>query len=148
MQILNAPSREVCTLRRQRSNTPTAALALLNDVQFVEAARHFAQRLLLTDVTPAAQSTTLNPSESLDHQRLTLAWRMATGRHPEAREVTLLHDLLKELRNDFRSDFTGASELIRQGESSRDESLDATELAAWTVVCNTLLNLDEVIQQW
>ncbi len=148
MQILNAPSREVCTLRRQRSNTPTAALALLNDVQFVEAARHFAQRLLLTDVTPSAQPTTQNSSESLDHQRLTLAWRMATGRHPEAREVALLHDLLKELRNDFGSDVTGASELIRQGESPHDESLDAAELAAWTVVCNTLLNLDEVIQQW
>lgn len=148
MQILNAPSREVCTLRRQRSNTPTAALALLNDVQFVEAARRFAQRLLLATFDKKSSVDQATDQAAVDRQRLTLAWRLATGRRPTPREIANLQELLLAMRTDFRSDSEGALQLIQQGESPRDETLDVVELASWTIVCNTLLNLDEVIHQW
>ena len=131
MQILDAPSREVCTVRRPRTNTPAAALALMNDVQFVEAARQLAQRLCR--------------SAESDHARLELGFRMVTARPPERTEMEVLVVLLRGFRRQYGQDRAAARELLQVGESRSDEAFDIAELAAWTMVANTLLNLDEAI---
>ncbi len=132
MQILDAPSREVCTARRSRTNTPAAALVLMNDVQYVEAARNLAQRLCrLASPTDAA--------------RLKFGFRLATARQPEADELQVLRRLLEDYRREYAVDPEAAKALISQGESPWDPTLEPAELAAWTMVATTLLNLDETL---
>jgi len=132
MQIFDAPSREVCVVRRERTNTPSAALVLLNDVQFVEAARHFAQRLM-------------RDGDANVEQRIILAFRIATCRRPEAEELQVLQGLYQLALGKYQADPAAAAALLNVGESPRDASLDASELAAWTIVGSTILNLDETI---
>jgi len=134
MQVLDAPSREVCTVRRPRTNTPTAALALMNDPQFVEAAREFAGRIV-------------REGGRTDAQRIHFAWQVATARDPVPSEVEVLLDLLQDARRDYRQDTAGARQLITQGESPPPPQIDAAELASWTLVATTILNLDETMSQ-
>jgi len=130
MLIFDAPSREKCVIQRQRTNTPLQALVTLNDPQFVEAGRAFAQRLI--------QSAETDPSKRID-----LGYRLATARPAAEREIEILTKLLEENRAKFRQDPESAQKFLSAGESPRDESIDAIEHAAWTVVAQTLLNLDE-----
>ncbi|MCB9845291.1 MAG: PSD1 domain-containing protein [Phycisphaeraceae bacterium] len=132
LQIMDAPNREVCTVRRATTNTPLQALVLWNDPVFVEASRAFAQRVLLEDL-PDAES------------RLRRAWRFALGREPSPDESEIFGSLLREQRDAFSRDTTAAEELLKVGESPRDKSLELVEHAAWTVVCNAILSLDETI---
>lgn len=132
MQIFDAPSREVCTVRRERTNTPAAALAVMNDVQFVEAARYFAQRLL-------------QDKELSDGERLSQAFETATARKPSANELAALERLLEKMRSRYAEDAEAATKLIAIGEAPLNEELDPNELAAWTMVASTILNLDEVL---
>ncbi len=129
---LDAPSRETCTVRRSRTNTPQAALALMNDEQFVEASRHFAQRM-----TTQGGKT--------DADRASYAFRLATARQPQAKELEVLLDVYKATLAKFEADKEAAKKLINVGESKPDETLDPSQLAAWTVVANLILNLDETI---
>lgn len=118
-ETLDATSREQCTVRRTRTNTPLQALALLNDEAFFEAARALAQRVLL---------------ESGKEKRMDLAFRLCTARHPSPAEAARLSALLEQLMQRYRADPSSSSKVA-----------DTPELAAWTMLSNTLLNLDETI---
>ena len=132
LTLLDAPSRESCTVRRSRTNTPVAALALLNDTQFFEAARRLAQRMMLEGgATPES--------------RIAFAFRLATARLPRASELAVLRGQFQAQLADFRRDRGSALKVVSVGESPRDESLDVVELAAWTMVANVILNLDETL---
>jgi hypothetical protein len=131
LTAFDAPSREICVVRRPRTNTPLQALVLLNDPTFVEAARALAERALR--------------ASSADGERLAAAFRRVTGRRPAAEERQVLEQLLAEQRRLFGGDPGGAARLLAVGESSRDASLDAVEHAAWTMVAGAILNLDEAV---
>ncbi|MFO0945591.1 MAG: DUF1553 domain-containing protein [Planctomycetota bacterium] len=132
MLIFDAPSRESCTVRRARTNTPLQALALLNDEQFVETARHLAERAISQGGASFAD-------------RATFAFRMLTARRPDAEELSVLENLYLKYIEQYRSDPDAAKKLLSVGESKRNESLDVSELAAWTMIANLLLNLDETV---
>lgn len=132
MTTFDAPNRESYCLRRERSNTPLQALNLMNDVQYFEAARAFAQSLLKT------------PGLTLDG-RITRAFRMVTSRYPTAREAEILRAALDQHLASFKARPEDAKLAISYGESKPDETLDPVELAAWTMVANLLMNLDEMV---
>ena len=134
MLTFDAPSRENCTVRRARTNTPLQALVLLNDTQYVEAARMMAERLLAT--------------EGLDDDgRITLAPRKAVSRTPSAEELVILRNLLAGQRAKFTADKDAATKLLTYGETKRNEMLDPAEHASWTMLCNLMLNLDEAVMR-
>jgi hypothetical protein len=132
----DAPSREACVVRRSRTNTPLQALVLMNDVQYVEAARKLAERVL----TQARSASEGAPSD-----RLSLAFRLATARQPSTDELAVLTETFQAHRAKYQSDKPAAEKLVSLGASKRDPKLDAVELAAYTLVCNLILNLDEVV---
>jgi len=132
MMTFDAAGRETCVVRETRTNTPLQALALMNDVTFVEAARAMAQRVL-----KEAGST---PAE-----RLNLAFRLAVARPPREAELAVLAAGLEAHLARFRADPAAAVRLISAGQSARDESLDPAEHAAYAALCSLLLNLDETI---
>lgn len=131
MMAFDAPTREACTASRQSTNTPLQALVLLNDVQYVEATRVLAQRVM-----KEAQG---------DEARLALGFRLLTGRVPTATESKRLIELLAVQRQLFTDDVEGARALLAMGESKRDEAIDATEHAAMAVVMHAIFNLDATI---
>lgn len=130
----DAPTREECTAVRMRSNTPKAALVLLNDPTFVEAARKLAERVLAEN----ADDTT----------RLSRLWRLTVSRPPDGTEQSLLGDLLHRRRQDYQASPEAATALLQVGIASRDETLDPTELAAWTATARVVLNLREAIGRY
>ncbi len=134
MWQLDAPTRETCTLRRQRTNTPLQALVLLNDTQFVEAARVLAQRVL--SEAPAS-----------DRVGITAAFRRAIAREPVDPEVTALLRLLSAERSRFQRDGSAADSLLSVGEWPVPAEMNRSELAAWMVLANVLLNLDEALSR-
>ncbi len=131
MTAFDAPNRESYCLTRERSNTPLQALTLMNDVQFFEAARAFAQRVLL--------------AHAGTDERLTTLFRSATGRFPDARETAVLHAALAKHLAAYRAAPDQAQAALSFGESKPDPSLVPAELAAWTMLANLVLNLDEVV---
>lgn len=132
LDIFNAPSREVCTVRRERTNTPLQALATLNDPTFVEAARRLAQEAL-TKGGPTAK-------DRLQFIALRLLARPLT-----AAENQLTESSLGELAAFYAGHVDDAKQLIAVGESKADPTVDPATLAAWTMLVNELLNLDEVL---
>ncbi|MGB1772780.1 MAG: PSD1 and planctomycete cytochrome C domain-containing protein [Planctomycetota bacterium] len=133
LAIFDAPNRETCVVKRERTNTPMQALVLMNDVQYLEAARIWARNLL-------------NDSATLDDTaRITRLWRMATSRHPSAEELGELQAYLRMMRSTWESDPQQAEELLSVGEMARDMELEAGEHAAWMMLCHLILNLDEVV---
>ena len=134
LRVLDAPSREFCVIRRERTNTPLAALALMNDVTFVEAARVLAERTLQQ---PA-------PDEAA---RIRGMFERVTGRMPTSPEFDLLAAYLAEQRAAYAAAREQALALLSAGESPRDESLDPAEHAAWTMTATLLLNLDETLNK-
>ncbi len=132
MATFDAPSREVCTVRRERTNTPLQALVLLNDVQFVEAARHFAARIMTR-------------GGDTPREKIAFALRIVTARQPREPELSELEAYFHESLEGYQKDTDAAMKLIAVGDSPRNEALDPVELAAWTMVANILLNLDEVV---
>lgn len=134
MTNFDGPSREAACLRRERSNTPMQALQLMNDVQHMEAARNFAQRIVLEG------------GGSTD-ARLTFAWRSVTSRHPTAEEAALVERALQRHLVRYKADVESAKKLITFGESPVKPGLNESELAAWTLVANLLLNLDEALNK-
>ena len=132
MLVMDASPREICTVRTSRTNTPLQALTLMNDVTFVEASRALAQRTLLEG----------GPD---DANRLTYAFRLVTSRRPNSRELQVLKSALQFHRQRYGDEPDRAQKLIEYGDSKPNPSLNATDLAAHTMVMNMLLNLDEVI---
>jgi hypothetical protein len=131
MTNFDAPNRESYCLRRERSNTPLQALNLMNDVQYFEAARSLAQKLLLSP-------------GSID-SRITQGFRAVTSRYPSAQEAEIIRRTFDKHLISYRANPAEAKLAISYGESKADEKLDAAELAAWTLVANLLLNLDEMV---
>jgi hypothetical protein len=127
----DGPTRETCTVRRPRTNTPLQALVLLNDDTYVEAARALAAMAL-------AQSGD-------DSDRLQFAFRRVLGRSGDVDEVSLLLHLLGQQQSRFSRNTKAATQLISVGASTRGAGLDPIQLAAWTVVTQAMLNLDETI---
>lgn len=132
LKAFDAPSREECTAERPRSNTPLAALALLNDPSFVEAARGFAQRILASE-------------ETADEARLKFAFHETLSRQPEELESRVLAKTLAEQRAFYASQPQAAEELLSIGLLKLPENVDRVELASWTQVARVLLNLNETI---
>jgi hypothetical protein len=134
MNAFDAPSRESCTLRRERTNTPLQALLLLNEKQFVECARALAER--------AMREGGAKPEE-----RVAFLFRLATARRPDAKELNELLAAYKDHLGTYTRDPAAAKKLIAVGESKPDPKLNPSELAAWTMVANLVLNLDEVLNK-
>ena len=132
LATFDAPSREICQVQRQRTDTPLQALTILNEVAYVEAARHLAQRML-TEGGATAES------------RLTYGFRCATARVPLPAELQVLEKGLDRYRAIYRADPEAARQLLAHGDSPRDDKLEATELAAYASVATILLNLDETL---
>lgn len=132
MLIFDVPTREKCVVKRPRTNTPLQALVTLNDPQFVEAARAMAERLIKEG------------GDSVE-QKIGLAYRLTTARQPNSREIAIMNDALEEQLNVFKDDPESAKKFLEVGESKRDESIDLTEHAAWTVISQLILNLDEAL---
>jgi hypothetical protein len=132
--VFDASKREVCILNRPITNTPLQAFVTLNDTTYVEAARVLAQRVMLEG------------GVSLD-TRLTRAMRLALGRAPNAVERKALSTVYQTALAQYRADVPAATKLASTGESPRPENLDVSEHAAWTCVCNAILNLDETISK-
>lgn len=132
MTIFDAPTREACTVRRARTNTPLQALTLMNETQFVEAARNLATRVMLR-----GGMTT--------DERIAYAFRLSTSRRPAAEEIAVLREVYEQQLAEYQAAPEGAMKLISIGESPRPESADPAELAAWTMVANLILNLDESV---
>ncbi|MGZ4962882.1 MAG: PSD1 and planctomycete cytochrome C domain-containing protein [Limisphaerales bacterium] len=133
MVTFDAPSREKYCVRRERSDTPLQALITMNDVQFVEAARHLAERLLREKKDPV--------------ERLDYGFQLVTARHPSAVEKSTLRDLLEKNLSRYHHDKTAAEKLISLGESPVDKKADPGDLAAYTMVSSVLLNLDETLNK-
>ena len=133
LDLFNAPSREVSCVRRDRTNTPLQALVSLNDPQFVEASRQLAQRTLL--------------AEKADDSRLQAAAERVLARPLKAPELAILCDSLAKLRKHYTAQPTDAEALLKVGDAPADPSLPKPELAAWTMLCSQLLNLDEVLNK-
>ncbi len=132
LTTFDAPSRETCVVRRARTNTPLQALVLMNDEQFVEASRRFARRMI--------QEGGGTPNE-----RLGYGFRLATARQPESRELAVLVKLCQDQLAYYDAHQDAALKLLAVGETKRDESLDPSEHAAYTMLANLILNLDETI---
>jgi hypothetical protein len=132
MSTFDAPNREQPCTRRGRSNTPMQALQLMNDVQHVEAARHFAGRIL-------------REGGATPEQRIDWAWRCVTARPPDSDERQVVLDALDDFLRRYRGDAEAAKQLIAYGDSPTDSSVDAETLAAYTMIANLLFNLDETV---
>ena len=130
MKAFDAPSREECSCERAQSNTPLAALVLLNDPTFVEAARVFAARILRE-----------GGSTEIEWHRW--AWQTALSRPPTNQELAAAQKLLAMERTSFAADSNAVTELLKTGLASVPPDLDQTELAAWTSVARILFNLNE-----
>jgi mono/diheme cytochrome c family protein len=131
LTTFDAPDREKCTSRRLITNTPLQALVLLNDPTYVEAARVLAQRAILE-------------AGSDPQARLRFLFRAATARRPALPEMRLLLDLAQRSLDHYRKDPAQAASLIAVG-ASKPANVETTELAAWTIVASTILNLDETV---
>jgi hypothetical protein len=132
MLMFDAPSREVCVVHRQSTSTPLQPLVLLNDPQFIEAARGLGERMLREGGTTTAE-------------RLTFAFRQGTTRRPTVRELDLLKQLHARQWETFREDPAAARKYLHIGDRPPAQNLDPVELAAATVTANTILNLDAAV---
>ena len=135
MMAFNAAARESCAVRNELTTTPLQALTLLNNVTFVEAARLLAERLL-----KARELTT-------DRDRIQWAFRAITSRQPSDDEIKILQDDLARFRIDFKNRPATAKQLLKVGEKPHDPELDLSATAAFTLVANTIFNLDESMSQ-
>lgn len=132
MVTFDASDRETCAIRETRTNTPLQALNLMNDVTYVEASRKLAERMM-------AQG-----GDTVD-ERIRYGFRLALARAPRDGEFQVLGDVYGKFLSKYDTDADAAEELLAQGESPLDESLDAAELASYAGVASLILNLDETI---
>ena len=134
MDIFNAPCREVCTVRRERTNTPLQALVTLNDIQYVESARFLAQRAI-------------KEGGQAPESRIDFIARRVVARPFKPAELIVIKRSLADLTNFYAAHSKEASELITTGETKPDAAIKPDTLAAWTMLTNQLMNLDEVLNK-
>ncbi len=132
MLTFDAPTREVCTVTREVTNTPLQALVLLNDPQFVEASRALAGRIL-------------REAEDDIESRILFAFEEVTSRTPDRQTVQRLRQRFEEEHATYQTDPDAATAYLGVGESRRDETLDLAKHAAWTTIATLILNLSETI---
>jgi hypothetical protein len=128
----DAPSREVCTERRPRTNTPLQALATLNDKAFVDCAAALARRMMAE-------------VKGGDKERAIYGFRLCVARTPSEKEVDAILKLYQESLEKYKKDAAAAKALATSGPAPPPKEMNPAELAAWTVIANVLLNLDETI---
>lgn len=129
MTILNAPDREACIARRERTNTPLQALLLMNEPEYLKAARHLAQK-------------TLSMSNLNDQKRLEIIYETITSHLPDEQEKTILIELVNDMKVKYQQNPQSAQDLCN-GLNLTDQR-KINELAAWTMIVNSLFNLDIV----
>ena len=134
MMSFDAPNREVCLIRRARTNTPLQSLVLLNDPTYLEAARVLAWHMIQ------------DGGDDIE-TRLNVGYRRCLARNARANEVLVLSALLEKSRQRFAEDAALAVSFIAIGDTPVDTAIDPVELASWTVIASTLLNLDETISK-
>jgi hypothetical protein len=132
MVTFDASPRETCVVRETRTNTPLQALALMNDVTYVEAARNLGQRMM--------REGGLKPD-----QRIEFGFRTATSRAPDAKEREVLLRSFHRALDRYQTDAGAAGKLLSQGDSKPDAALDPRELAAYATVASLILNMDEAV---
>jgi hypothetical protein len=133
MTTFDATSREYCTVRRVRTNTPMQALNQLNSEAVFEMARALARRMLVE-------------SSGGVEERLIYGFRLCVARKPSELERTRLKDLYQRQLEIYRLDLEGAKKIAQgQGVIAENRTADPAEIAAWTMVANVLLNLDETL---
>jgi hypothetical protein len=132
MSALDAPAREICAVRRARTNTPIQALALMNDPTFVEASRALAER-------------TLREAPADSPSRIAHMFRLVLSRLPNAEEQAVLSQALAAFQARYVADADAAAKLIAVGESTPDAAIPPAELAAYAALAGAVLNLDEVL---
>jgi len=130
--LFDAASRQVCTVRQSRTNTPLHALTLLNDVTYVEAARALGQRMM-------------KEGGATPKERIAFAFRLLLSRAPSPKELGILEARQQRLLDRYGKDKDAALKLVKAGESKRDETLDVVELAAHAGIASLLMNLDEAM---
>ncbi|MEZ5404155.1 MAG: DUF1553 domain-containing protein [Bryobacteraceae bacterium] len=131
MVAFDSPTRETCTVRATRTNTPLQALNLMNDVTYVEAARQLAAHI--HDAAPD------------DDGRIRAAYLRALARPPTAKESATLETFLAKMRARYTHDAKAAADLLAHGDSAAPASIAPAELAAWTTIASLVLNLDETV---
>jgi hypothetical protein len=134
LEVFNAPNREMCTVRRERTDTPLQALVTLNDPQFLEAARGLAQ-------------LTLDHAASHQDDRLEFLARRVLARPLRTEEGPIIQSSIKRLLRYFQSHSEEATKLLSVGELRPNPTQDPAVVAAWTMLSNELLNLDEVLNK-
>lgn len=134
MAIFDAAGREMCVVRSSRTNTPLQALAVMNDITFLEAARVLAERAF-------------REAEADHLARINHAFLLATARFPDREELKILAEAYEHHLVNFQNNLDAATALISHGDSELKHRLDKAELAAMTIVTSTILNLDEVINK-
>jgi len=132
MSNFDAPTREACTVRDTRTNTPLQALNLMNDVTFLEAARLLAERAM-------------KEGGASPESRIARAFLLALARRPSPEEQRILLASLHHYLDLYQTDASAARKLLDHGEAPRDERLKPGELAAYTAVASLILNLDEMV---
>jgi len=130
MMAFNAAERDVCLVRKPRIVTPQQALAMMNNITFVEAARIMAERVLREGGTETSE-------------RLSYAFQLATADLPDDEELKMLSEAHTRFTDHFTNHTEAAEELLSMGEKERDTSLNIVEVAAFAMTCNTILNLDQ-----
>ncbi len=131
MAAFDAPNRETCIVERPTTTTPLQALVLLNDAQFVEAARVFAERIVR--------------QEGDDGERLAWAFEECLSRAPTEQELLVLGGALSRERRKYAGDEAAARAYLASGESPRDETIASAEHAAWAQVAALVMNLSEAV---
>jgi hypothetical protein len=154
MDIFNAPSRETCTVRRERTDTPLQALVTLNDPQFIEAARCLAQQSLepkaeALNGTPSSASARFKtqPGQESKADALDFMAERLLARPLTAKERKIVETSAGELLAQYQAEPKAAEQLLAVGDSKPDAKLDPPTLAAYTMVANELMNLDEVLNK-
>lgn len=134
MATFDAPNREVCVLKRDRTNTPLQALVTLNDPAYVEAAQGLARRIVVYEL----------PEGSLE-KRIELVYELALSRLPIPRETEAISKLYYETKSVFALDLERAKKMSTEPIGPLPANADPIELATWTTICNVILNLDEFL---
>jgi hypothetical protein len=135
MATFDAPSREVCVLKRDRTNTPLQALVTLNDPVYIEAAQGLARRVLLHEADQAPDDTS----------RLSRMFQLVLTRKPSDAEIQSMHKLLQASREDLKDRADQAMKLATEPIGKIPEQLSPQELASWVLIGNVLMNLDEFL---
>jgi hypothetical protein len=141
LQMFDAPKGDAACVRRERSNTPLQALVLLNEPQFLDAARGLGRRVL-------QEVSAEEFGDAADRQRITVAYRLCTSRNPDVDEIEVLLKLLNSQRAaNAKTEKAELQALLGQTQAARtsDDQVSAAEQAAWITVARAILNLDETI---